>query len=77
MSSLDLNCVRLTGRSVFPSLTLVARNQKFVEAALAFPEDVFLAAEILRIMPGVIAPYVFLSLSFCLSDISVLGLLQV
>lgn len=42
-------------------MTLAAQTQEFVEAALAFPEDVFLAAEILRVMPGVIAPYVFLS----------------
>lgn len=36
-----------------------ANNQDFNDAALRFPEDVFLAAEILRIMPGPIAPYVF------------------
>lgn len=35
-----------------------ATNQDFIDAALRFPEDVFLAAEVLRFMPAPIAPYV-------------------
>ncbi|MCJ1406600.1 hypothetical protein MMC19_000666, partial [Ptychographa xylographoides] len=35
-----------------------SNNQDFIEAALHFPEDVFLAAEILRIVPSSIASFI-------------------
>lgn len=47
------NCVVFFGSDL-------SQDQDFVRSALEFPEDVFKAAEILRLMPGFIAPYVFL-----------------
>ena len=45
------NCVVFFGNSL-------ANEPEFVKAALQFPEDVFLAAEILRILPTAISSFV-------------------
>ena len=39
-------------------ISLKAQSQKFVQVALKFPEDVSIAAEVLRFFPSSIAPYV-------------------
>ena len=39
-------------------LTFAAKNPGFVKVALEFPEEVFLAAEIIRMLPSCVAPYV-------------------
>ena len=57
------NCVVFFGSELGMSnhievslLTYIAEDQDFVRSALHFPEDVFKAAEILRIFPRFIAP---------------------
>ena len=34
-------------------------NLEFVKAAIRFPEDVFIAAQVIRLFPRSIAPYVW------------------
>lgn len=39
-------------------LISAAKDSAFLEAALRYPQDVFVASEVLRFMPSILAPYI-------------------
>ncbi len=44
-------------RKTNEQLILIAEDSAFLEAALRYPEDVFVASEALRFTPSILAPY--------------------